>query len=175
MGAQQTTDGTRELSERIAGFGKRCRAAGLADTAQRHLIYRCLAESVDHPTAEAVFLRVKAQLPKVSLATVYRNLKLFAEAGLIDEVATGRSLSRYDGNQARHHHLICKVCGGVADYYDDKLDTLAVVAGAGAMGGFEVHDARLNVFGVCAQCGKGKDRAGAAMKTSGTTQHRPHD
>lgn len=148
---------------RIAAFAERCRAAGLADTPQRRVIYGCLSESLDHPTAEAVFMRVKARLPKVSLATVYRNLKLFAEAGLIDEVATGRSLSRYDGNQERHYHLICKTCAGVADYYDDSFDSLAVVAGAGLVdhvhGGFEVHDARLNLFGICARC---RDRAAGA-------------
>jgi len=162
MGVQQVSSRVRAASERVAAFGGRCRAAGLADTPQRLLIYRCLAESVDHPTAEALFLRVKPHLSKVSLATVYRNLKLFAEAGLIDEVATGRSLSRYDGNQDRHHHLICKACGGVADYYDDKLDGLAVATAAGlarglVAGGFEVHDVRLDVFGVCAACRAGKD------------------
>jgi len=120
------------------------------------MIYQRLAESVDHPNAETVFLRVKPDLPSVSLATVYRNLKLFAGADLIDEVATGRSLSRYDANQNPHHHLICRSCGSVDDYFEGTIDCLAAVLGAGASGGFigsfAVQDARLNVYGVCGRC-----------------------
>lgn len=144
------------MEERVEAFGERCRVAGLADTSQRRIIYRCLAESLDHPTAESLFLRVKSHLPKVSLATVYRNLKLFAEAGLVDEVATGSSLSRFDANQDRHHHLICKRCSAVADYYDARLDEAATVGAA--IDGFEVHAANVNVFGVCRTCASGSSR-----------------
>ncbi|HYC53592.1 MAG TPA: Fur family transcriptional regulator [Candidatus Binatia bacterium] len=135
-----------------AAFAQRCRAAGLADTPQRRVIYRCLAESHDHPTAEALYLRVKPMLPKVSLATVYRNLKLFAEAGIVDEVATGSSLARYDANQDQHHHLICKSCGSVADYYDERLDGARVLGTKSLLDGFEVHGAKVNVFGLCSGC-----------------------
>ncbi len=152
-----------KVAERITKFGERCRAAGLADTAQRRVIFRCLAESIDHPTADTLFLRVRKRLPKVSLATVYRNLKFFSEAGLIDEVATGRSLSRYDGNRDPHHHLICKACASVADYFEAKLDGLALVSAvcsvSGFVGDFEVHDARLSVSGICADCRSHSGRA----------------
>ncbi|HYB98683.1 MAG TPA: transcriptional repressor [Candidatus Limnocylindrales bacterium] len=159
-----TTSKSRRMLPAAAadGFAQRCRAAGLADTPQRRVIYRCLAESLDHPTAEAVYLRVKPHLPKVSLATVYRNLKLFAEAGIIDEVATGSSLARYDANQDQHHHLICKSCGSVADYYDDRLDGAGVLTSAAVIDGFEVHGAKVNVFGLCSAC-----RPSAARSESG--------
>ena len=127
-----------------------CTAAGIADTPQRRMIYRTLAESHDHPTAEVVHARVREKLPRVSLATVYRNLKLFAQAGIIDEVATGRSYARYDANRARHQHLVCKSCGGVSDFFSDALGDLALPGEE--VDGFEVHDLKINLLGLCAVC-----------------------
>jgi Fur family peroxide stress response transcriptional regulator len=142
----------------IAEFVEACRQAGLADTPQRRVIYAALAASEDHPTAESVYLRVKPRVPRISLATVYRNLKLFAEAGIIEEVATGSSFARYDANRVRHHHLVCNGCGSVADHYSDDFDALG---GPGqVIEGFEVHDLKVNVFGLCASC-----RAKAAKQT----------
>ena len=66
-----------------ARFEAACARAGLAATEQRRLIYKALAESHDHPTAEAVFLEIRPKAPRLSLATVYRNLRLFAAAGLV--------------------------------------------------------------------------------------------
>ncbi|RMD86116.1 MAG: transcriptional repressor [Candidatus Dadabacteria bacterium] len=131
-------------------FGAACRRVGVAPTQQRRLIYRVLAESEDHPTADEVHRRVRAIAPGVSLATVYRNLRLFARAGLIEEVATGANFARYDANRAAHHHLVCKRCGRVAD------TSTGGEVGRGAVGrtvdGFEVHDVRVNFVGLCPAC-----------------------
>ena len=133
-----------------ASFTRACRAAGIADTPQRRVVYRTLAESVDHPTAETLHTRVKQYLPRLSLATVYRNLKLFSKAGIIEEVATGSSYARYDANRETHHHLICRACGGVDDYYCEELARLG--SRAADIDGFEVHDFKVNLFGVCRSC-----------------------
>ena len=134
-------------------FARACRKLGLADTPQRRTIYKALADSLDHPTAELLWARVKKQLPRVSLATVYRNLKVFVDAGLIEEVATGSSFARYDANRAHHHHLICRACGKVADYYSAEFDGLGERVGdEGGVSGFEVHDLKVNLFGLCAAC-----------------------
>jgi Fur family peroxide stress response transcriptional regulator len=143
------TDSQR-IDEMLAAFPQRCTAAGLAATTQRRTVYECLARSLDHPTAEALYERVKGRLPGVSLATVYRNLRLFVAAGFVDEVATGASLSRFDANQTRHHHLICTVCGSVRDYYSDALDGMTAAVRPDER--FEVREAKVNIFGHCADC-----------------------
>lgn len=142
----------------LESFRDRCRGAGIADTQQRRVIYEVLAASNDHPTAEAVYERVKRRLPRLSLATVYRNLRLFVEAGLIEEVATALSFARFDANPGKHHHLICTSCHRVGDYYSDEFDALA--GGKGSMDGFEVHDVKVSVYGLCPTC----------RKTAGSTE-----
>jgi Fur family peroxide stress response transcriptional regulator len=139
-----------------AGFRAACEQAGIAATEQRRLIYRALVETADHPTAETVYLRIRKRAPRLSLATVYRNLRLFAEAGIIDEVATGASFARFDGNTRPHHHLICRKCGAVADFYSKSLDQF--VPSRGSVEGFEVQSAKMNLFGVCASCGAGRGK-----------------
>lgn len=131
-------------------FAQRCREAGLADTVQRRTIYGVLAESKDHPTAEALYQRVKRRLPQVSLATVYRNLRLFRDAGMVEEVATGSSFARYDANLQPHHHLICRGCGCVTDCYSTEFDSIVSVGSR--LDEFEVHDAKVNVYGLCRTC-----------------------
>ncbi len=149
----QENEGLGGPAMRARSFGELCRKAGLADTPQRRLIYRCLAESSDHPTVETVFNRVRPHLPRVSLATVYRNLKIFVGAGLIDEVAIGGNRARYDADRSPHHHLICESCGEVADHHSDSLDCIECVGpGGNTVGGFEVHRSRVNLFGLCAKC-----------------------
>lgn len=135
---------------RISVFPERCRSAGLEATAQRRVIYQRLAESHDHPDAETVWQRVREDLPKVSLATVHRNLRVFAEKGLIEEVPTGGSASRWDANDDEHHHLVCESCASVVDCYEGELDP---GLGAGSeVGDFVVSRTRVNVYGLCPAC-----------------------
>lgn len=140
----------RQDAELDAAFEAACEQAGLAVTDQRRLIYRAVCDTLDHPTADTVYLRIRKQAPRLSLATVYRNLRLFAEAGIIEEVATGDSFARFDGNRRPHHHLICRRCGSVADYYSESLD--AVVPSRTSVDGFEIESAKMNLVGVCSGC-----------------------
>jgi Fe2+ or Zn2+ uptake regulation protein len=135
-----------------AAFGQACRKAGLADTTQRRLIYRVLAESFDHPTAETVHKRVGERLSRVSLATVYRNLKAFADSGMADEVAVGGYSARYDANKLPHQHLVCRSCGQVRDYTPDPDSDSPRAPASSALDGFEVDSAKINWFGICAEC-----------------------
>jgi Fur family peroxide stress response transcriptional regulator len=139
------------LGDQTDHFAAACQQAGLAATPQRRVIYRVLADSRDHPNVETIHSRVHAILPRVSLATVYRNLKLFVQAGLVEEVATGQSQARYDANPARHHHLICTRCGGVSDTYSEQFDSLGSAADR-VVEGFEVHDFKVNLYGICVAC-----------------------
>ena len=146
----------RSPSDLDAAFSRACEQAGIAATEQRRAIYRALMETADHPTAETVYLRIRKRAPRLSLATVYRNLRLFAETGIIDEVATGASFARFDGNTRPHHHLICRKCGSVADFYSKSLDEF--VPSRTGLDGFEIQSAKMNLFGVCASCGAARSR-----------------
>ena len=103
------------LEERMDLFRQRCLAAGLAVTHQRSVIYQELARSIEHPSPEAIFERVRHKIPAISLATVYKSIRTFAEIGLVREVNPFTESQRWDANLEPHHHLICTRCKSVAD------------------------------------------------------------
>jgi len=84
-------------------------------TPQRRAIFRVLAESHDHPSAETIYARVRASIPDISLATVYNTLRELADLGEVWELDLGEGKSRYDPNTADHHHLVCMRCHAVVD------------------------------------------------------------
>jgi len=125
-------------------------AAELSPTVQRRVLYRELRDRSDHPDAEALFAAVKQRLPDVSLATVYRNLRLFVEAGMATELKVEGSSSRWDGNTHRHHHLLCSACGDVSDFFSEELDQLGDSLELDR--GFEVQGMDVRVTGLCGDC-----------------------
>ena len=88
-------------------FEHACRVAGLRLTHQRLEIYRELALSGDHPSAETLHQRLRKKVPTISLDTVYRTLATFARHGLINKVETTESQAQFEATGIRHHHLIC--------------------------------------------------------------------
>jgi Fe2+ or Zn2+ uptake regulation protein len=70
---------------------------------------------MDHPTADWVYRQARRRVPRISLGTVYRNLKALADEGLIREIHAGDQPARFDGNTGRHHHVRCLSCGRVND------------------------------------------------------------
>jgi Fur family peroxide stress response transcriptional regulator len=103
-------------------FGERCAALGLVATHQRQVIYRVFAASEEHPRPEAVYARVKREIPAISLATIYKSIKTFVSMGLLREVGSEAGSYRLDANLDRHHHLVCVNCKAVVDFYDPRLD-----------------------------------------------------
>ena len=98
----------------------------LKSSKQRDAVLANLQSRYDHPTAEDVFLSVKEVIPSISLATVYRNLKLLEGEGLILKIPTGDS-DRFDGHTHGHYHLTCLSCRKVIDLSIDpgvNLDSL---------------------------------------------------
>lgn len=81
----------------------------------REIIKEILKETISHPTAEWVYIEAKKRLPKLSLGTVYRNLRLMVERGEAFELDLGASFSRYDGNAHEHSHFLCLGCNSVLD------------------------------------------------------------
>ncbi len=89
---------------------------------QRDAVYQNLCMRTDHPTAEDVYMSLKAEMPALSLATVYRNLALLESENKIIRIGSGGT-ARYDGNISPHYHVTCLECGGVHDIFMDD-DTL---------------------------------------------------
>jgi Fe2+ or Zn2+ uptake regulation protein len=90
-------------------------AAGLRKTRQREIVLGLVDSHRDHPTAEAILRDARRQIPGISLATVYRTLRLLKEKGLILEFSGGGYPSRYDNAAHDHEHVRCVACGAVAD------------------------------------------------------------
>ncbi len=121
------------------------------NTRQRQLVLDAVRAHNDHPTAEDIFNDVRAVDPKVGRGTVYRNLNLLEETGVITTVKTPGTM-RYDWRVDGHSHVVCRTCGAVSDTplpYDSALDTTAAKAT-----GFAI-DAHNTVFeGLCPHCQK---------------------
>jgi Fur family ferric uptake transcriptional regulator/Fur family peroxide stress response transcriptional regulator len=120
---------------------------------QRERILEILRDTKTHPTAEAVHARLRRDMPRVSLGTVYRNLGQLAAQGLVRRIAFGASVDRFEANVLSHHHFVCDRCGAVADLevpVDATLTRkLARAAGVKA----DRHEIRL--YGTCARCTRG--------------------
>lgn len=141
-----------DIQSRLAQLTDRCRDAGLAVTPQRLAIYRALLLSDMHPDAEALYERVRAEIPNLSLATVYKNLEALQQLGIIREVTPLHETARFDANLDRHHHLVCTTCKKVVDLYDEDLDGLQLPAARAK--GFKVANIRVEVEGLCPECSK---------------------
>lgn len=128
------------------------RARGLKVTPQRAAIYTVLAGTTAHPSADALFKRVKRAYPMISRNTVYYTLRVLRQAGLVREVNVGHEYARFDANMSHHHHLICIGCQTIRDLTDPKLDrTLASVV---PTADFEVTGHQVEFRGYCDSCRK---------------------
>ena len=138
------------VRRRVAAFRRLCAERGLALTPQRLAIYTALAGDDAHPAADALFRRVKPQVPSLALGTVYRTLELFEAHGLVRRVRALGDEARFDANLDPHHHLICARCRCVRDYESADLDALPVPAETAD--GFRILSHTVHLLGVCADC-----------------------
>ena len=100
-------------------------AKGLRMTDQRRVVARVLGAADDHPDVEELYARAVAIDPKISLATVYRTVKLFEEAGLLDKHEFGDGRARYEDAERDHHdHLIDVSTGQVIEFVDPEIEEL---------------------------------------------------
>lgn len=131
-------------------FQQLCREKNLAVTHQRLVIYRELMQMHNHPSPEQVYERVKPELPSISLATVYKTLHTFVEAGLIREVSPHHGSMRIEPNEHRHPHFLCLQCRSITDLADHELDTAALKASIPL--GYQVEHISTEVRGICGAC-----------------------
>ena len=103
----------------------RCEAKGLRMTDQRRTIAGVLEESSDHPDVELLYKRAVKRDPNISIATVYRTVKLFEEAGILDKLEFGDGRARYEDAERDHHdHLIDMNSGEVMEFVDPEIEAL---------------------------------------------------
>jgi Fur family peroxide stress response transcriptional regulator len=121
---------------------------GLPVTHQRLAVYEALHASHDHPSAEALHVKLKKKYPSLSLATVYKTLQTFQKLGLATLVNYPHVEARYDAITHRHHHAICEKCGKIEDLFDEKLDSLPPPRAKG----FKATSHSVHFRGLCESC-----------------------
>ena len=123
----------------------RCLAKNIRMTSQRQIIIQVIEESDDHPDVDQLYLRSVEFDNTISIATVYRTVKLLEEAGLIERLEFGDGRSRYEEAGEHHEHLVDIETGEVHEFYNEELETLKTEIARGM--GFDLIDHRLELYG----------------------------
>ena len=126
---------------------KRCEANGLRMTDQRRTIAQVLEAADDHPDVEEVYNRATRADPRISIATVYRTVKLFEESGILEKHEFGDGRARYEAADRDHHdHLIDMHSGEVIEFVDPEIEELQMRIAAKL--GYALKGHRLELYGV---------------------------
>ena len=132
---------------------ERCEAKGLRMTGQRRTIAAVLEDAEDHPDVEELYARASAIDAGISLATVYRTVKLFEEAGILEKLEFGDGRARYEDAEREHHdHLIDLNSGEVIEFVDAEIEALQERIAAKL--GYELKGHRLELYGVKRKTGE---------------------
>jgi Fur family transcriptional regulator, ferric uptake regulator len=124
---------------------QKCAASGLKMTGQRKIIARVLSESDDHPDVEMLHQRTHRLDPKISIATVYRTVRLFEEAGIIEKHDFGDGRARYEEMREEHHdHLIDLKSGKVIEFSNEEIERLQSAIAEKL--GYKLMDHRLELY-----------------------------
>ena len=118
---------------------------------KRDAILNCLRQTTVHPSAEWVYAKLKPEIPDLSLGTVYRNLALFKQQGLITSLGTVNGVERFDGNINPHVHFICSGCDAVIDLPEVQVPESLNSSAEQSVGG-KVSSCQLTFTGKCKTC-----------------------
>lgn len=151
----------KRVERRREAFALMCREHGIVATHQRPEIYRELARTPEHPSAEAISKRVRARIPAITLDTVYRTLRLFESKGVISRVGFAEDRTRCDANTDRHHHFVCTERRLIGDFYSDALDRFPVPPEVSEVG--SVDGVYVELRGRCRKCQRGAKGSQNAM------------
>lgn len=125
---------------------KLCETKGLKMTEQRRVVAKVLSQSNDHPDVEEVYQRANKVDQKISLATVYRTVRLFEESGVVTRHDFGEGKARYEELPEEHHdHLVDIQTGEIIEFKNDEIEALQRKIAESL--GFELVDHRLELFG----------------------------
>lgn len=119
-------------------------------TQQREIILEELKAVKTHPTADALYDMARQRLPRISLATVYRNLEWLTGHGMVQKIEVGGRQKRFDGNTAEHYHIRCIKCGKVDDVAVNPIENLDNRIEKTC--GYRVMGHRLEFMGICPEC-----------------------
>jgi Fur family ferric uptake transcriptional regulator len=138
-------DAVEQLSAYLSG-------QGLRSTTQRDKILRVFVDAGQHLSAEELYLHIKRVHPGIGYATVYRTLKLLAEAGLADERRFEDGFTRYEFKASGNHHdhLICTQCGTILEFENERIEALQ--QDVARKNKFMVESHKLELYGLCARC-----------------------
>ncbi|MFC1818526.1 Fur family transcriptional regulator [Thermodesulfobacteriota bacterium] len=119
-------------------------------TSQRQVILEELQKVTSHPTASDVFDMVRKRLPRIGLGTVYRNLDLLAERGVIKKIEVGGEQKRFDGDTSPHYHIRCVKCNRVEDIFIERHRELE--KNAASCCNYKILDHHVQFSGICSEC-----------------------
>jgi Fur family peroxide stress response transcriptional regulator len=131
-------------------FRDLCHEHQLAATHQRQVIFETIQALPGHPSPEMVYDQVRKQIPSISLATVYKNIRTFIDSGLLREVSLHHGSLRLETNRKPHHHLVCVECKSITDFDSQGMEHLRV--DDKVLRGFHVERIAVDVLGVCKAC-----------------------
>lgn len=137
-------------SKQLSTVLSKLKEKGVRITPQRYAILAYLVDTMSHPTADEIYQALATKFPNMSVATVYNNLRLFKEAGLVQELTYGDASSRFDANLEEHYHIICRACGKIEDFKYPPLSDIE--AEAAEKTGFKIEDHRMELYGYCPAC-----------------------
>jgi Fur family transcriptional regulator, ferric uptake regulator len=133
--------------EELVDLEALCARHGLRMTDQRRVIVRVLTDAIDHPDIEELYQRSVALDKKVSMATVYRTVRIFEEAGLLERHEFRDNRTRFEPTPKEHHdHLIDVDSGNVIEFYDDELEALQLKIADRL--GYVLTNHRMELYGV---------------------------
>lgn len=117
---------------------------------QRERLLEVLRATTSHPTATWLYDTIKSEFPRLSLGTVYRNLAILVDQGLIQKIDAGSTFDRFEAKTEPHYHLICRKCGKISDFeehffpeIDDEIRQSI---------DFDIEGHRIDFFGTCSDC-----------------------
>ncbi len=119
-------------------------------TSQRQVILEELKKVTSHPTANDVYDMVRKRLPRIGLGTVYRNLDLLAEKGIIKKIEVGGDQKRFDGNTSPHYHIRCLRCNRVEDIFIER--DMELEKNAASCCNYKILDHHVQFSGICSKC-----------------------
>ncbi len=120
---------------------------------QREEIIKVIKENYNHPTAEEIYMIVKAKDPSVSRSTVYRNLNLLVDEKIIIKIPMRIGADRYDYIRKPHNHAICIKCGKIIDFYYE-FDYKKLTNSVETQTGIKISDTGIALEGLCSECSK---------------------
>ncbi|MFX0075827.1 MAG: Fur family transcriptional regulator [Candidatus Hermodarchaeota archaeon] len=126
------------------------REKGLKVTSQRLAIFNFILSRKDHPTAEQIYQKIRKEYPTISLGTVYKNLHLLKELGLIHELGFNEGSVRYDPDVNLHVNMVCSNCGKISDYKSERLEKLwnSLISDLG----IKPSGQRIDIYYKCEEC-----------------------